>query len=224
MSIQKLDFAESFFPVSYICGESTYEVGNKSILLNLSEAPVLINGRPLDFFRSVTVAGITLKCVERCLLIGKFLDYPDIGELYDRIRDKWTLAYDATREERHKGVALWRSPKQQIGNVAVNMCLAGSVPLNVGLHREHWGGPPIKEVHTQIVGLGIMQQYRENDLNTLYREEYMAPGHSHIPMYSAEIEYPWHQYETITPSVFMATEMLEGTQPAGDLRLCGKAD
>jgi len=208
MSIEKLGFAEPFFSAEYVCGEPEYEADGRRILLNLSETPISINDRPLSFFRSVVVTGITLYHLERCLLIGKFLDYPYIDELCDRIRARWTLAYDATHEDRHRGVALWRSPKQQLGNVAVNMCLAGSVPLNIGLHREHWGGPPIKEVHTQIVGMGIMQQYRENDLNTLYREEYMAPGHSHTPMYDADIEYPWHQYETVSKSVFLATEML----------------
>jgi hypothetical protein len=123
------------------------------------------------------------------------------------MKDTWVLAYDVTHEERHKGVALWRSPKIKLGHIAVNMCLAGSVPLNVGLHREHWGGPPIKEVHVQIVGLGRMQQYYENDLKTLYREDPMAPGVAHPPMYDEKTEYPWHQYETTTPGIFMATEM-----------------
>jgi hypothetical protein len=110
-------------------------------------------------------------------------------------------------------VALWRSPKIKLGHIAVNMCLAGSVPLNVGLHREHWGGPPIKEVHVQIVGLGRMQQYYENDLKTLYREDPMAPGVAHPPMYDENIEYPWHQYETITPGIFMAVEMQPADEP-----------
>ncbi|MGK0318869.1 MAG: hypothetical protein ACI9JP_001048 [Granulosicoccus sp.] len=36
----------------------------------------------------------------------------------------------------------------------------------------------------------------------------MAPGATHKPMYNTEGEYPWHQYETITPSVFMAVELI----------------
>ena len=207
MSIERLDYAQPFFPVIYICEEAQYNVTGKCILFNLSQTPILINSRPLDFFRSVVVTNTAVKQLERCLVVEKVFEYPDTIELYKQVKTKWMLAYDATHEERHKGIALWRSPKIQIGNVAVNMCLAGSVPLNVGLHREHWGGPPIKEVHTQITGVGTMQQYYENDLNTLYREEYMAPGYSHIPMYDANVEYPWHQYETVTPSIFMATEM-----------------
>ena len=216
MSIDNLDFAEPFFPVKYIREEPGYTVTAKCILLNLSQAPVLIHGRALDFFRSAVVANTAIQQLMRCLIIENFLDYADTEALYVRVKKQWTLAYDATREERHKGVMLWRSPKVQIEDVAVNMCYAGSVPLNVGLHREHWGGPPIKEVHTQIVGFGIMQQYREMDLGTLYREEYMGPGCSHVPMYNENVEYPWHQYETVTPSIFMATEMQAQGALSGD--------
>jgi len=207
MSIENLDYAQPFFPVKYICDEAEYTVKEKCIVFNLSQTPVLINSRPLDFYRSVVVTNTVIKQLKRCLIIEKFLDYPDTAKLYEQVKKKWVLAYDATHEERHKGIALWRSPKVQIGNVAINMCLAGSVPLNVGLHREHWGGPPIKEVHVQITGMGTMQQYYEKDLKTLYREEFMAPGSSHIPMFDANVEYPWHQYETVTPSIFMATEV-----------------
>jgi len=49
---------------------------------------------------------------------------------------------------------------------------------------------------------------------TLYLEEPMAPGTTHRPMYDSEGNYPWHQFETITPSVFMAVEMLpDGATP-----------
>jgi len=42
----------------------------------------------------------------------------------------------------------------------------------------------------------------------------MAPGTTHRPMYDAAGKFPWHQFETITPSIFMAVEMLpEGAIP-----------
>ena len=42
----------------------------------------------------------------------------------------------------------------------------------------------------------------------------MAPGTTHRPMYDEQGNYPWHQFETITPSVFMAVEMLpDGAVP-----------
>jgi hypothetical protein len=63
-------------------------------------------------------------------------------------------------------------------------------------------------VHTQIVGFGKMQQCREKDTATLYLEEPLAPGATHKPMYDEAGNYPWHQYETITPGILMAVEML----------------
>lgn len=207
MSIVALDYAEPFFPVEYLLNEKEYAVREKCIVFNLSEEPILINSRPLGFFRSIVITNTKIQQIKRCLIIKKFMNYTDKAALFEKVKKTWTLAYDATHEERHKGVMLWRSPKIRIENVAVNMCYAGSVPLNVGLHKTHWGGPPIKEVHTQIVGIGTMQQYYKQDLATLYREELMAPGYSHIPMYDENIEYPWHQFETITPGIFMATEM-----------------
>ncbi len=90
------------------------------------------------------------------------------------------------------------------------------LPLNVGLHRDHafCPVPGFREVHTQIVGFGKMQQCRARDVDTLYLEEPMAPGTTHRPMYDDQGNYPWHQYETITPSIFMAVEMLpDGATP-----------
>jgi hypothetical protein len=207
MSIEALDYASPFFPVSYVQGEEEYAVREKSIVFNMSDEELFINGRPLGFFRSTVAVNTVVRHLARALIIEKFTAYPDDEALFDQVKKSWTLAYDATHEERHKGVALWRSPKTKLGNIAVNMCLAGSVPLNVGLHREHWGGPPIKEVHVQIVGVGRMQQYYENDLKTLYREDPMAPGAAHPPTYDENIQYPWHQLETTTKGIFMAVEL-----------------
>ncbi len=207
MSVTVLSYAAPFFAVDYIENEAEYRVGPKSIVLNLSEEPVLINERPVHFFQSVVSREVVLNHCRRCLVILNRTRHGDEEALFTAIKERWTLAYDATGEERHKGVMLWRTAKEKLDDVSANLCYAGSVPLNVGLHREHWGGPPIKEVHTQLVGYGTMQQYYEKDLSTLYREELMAPGCSHIPMYDDKIDYPWHQYETITRGIFQACEM-----------------
>ena len=208
MSIRALDFVEPFFSVKYLLNEKEYAVGKKSIVFNLSQRKDIgINNLPLGFFKSTVCTNVTITDLDRCLIIEDFEKYPDHQALFEEVKKKWILAYDATKEERHKGVQIWRSPKIKLGNVQINMCYAGSIPLNVGLHQTHWGGPPIKEVHTQIVGFGRMQQYFKQDLSTLYREELMAPGCTHLPMYDGNTLYPWHQYETITPGIFMATEM-----------------
>ena len=102
------------------------------------------------------------------------------------------------------GSAIIMSPKVWVENIGLTMYHSGTVPLNVGLHKDHpfCPEPGFREVHTQIVGVGKMQQCRERDINTLYWEETMAPGHTHRPMYDAEGNFPWHQFETITPRHF----------------------
>ena len=182
MMERALDFAEPFFSVSYLLEVERREVGPKSIVVNLSPQPLRILDQALAFFRSVVVTNTSLREVRRCLLVEDFERYGDAQSLFERIKKTWVLAYEATREQRHKGVALWRSPKDRLGNVEVNMCYADTVPLKVGLHRLHWGGQTFREVHTQIVGYGKMQQCREQDLQTLYLEEALAPGATHQPM------------------------------------------
>ena len=214
MSIETLDFAEPFFTVKYLLDEKEYTVGQKSIVVNLSERPIKIQDQQLGFFQSVVVTNITLCEIERGVLVERFSDFTDEKAFLDEVKKKWPLAYDIRKEERLKGVSHYMSPKAHLGNIDLSMYHAGSVPLKVGLHQSHphCGDKMLKEVHTQIVGFGKMQQCLEKDINTLYLEEPLAPGATHKPMYDEQGNYPWHQYETITPGVFMAIEML----PEGD--------
>ena len=124
--------------------------------------------------------------------------------------ETWPSAFDVRQEERLRGIGHYMSPKVWVGQFGFTFYHSSTVPLNVGLHRDHafCPVPGFREVHTQIMGFGKMQQCREKDVATLYLEEPMAPGTTHRPMYDAEGNYPWHQFETITPSIFMAVEML----------------
>ena len=108
------------------------------------------------------------------------------------------------------------SPKKWIGHYGFTVYHSSSVPLNVGMHKDHpfCPLPGFKEIHTQIIGFGKMQQFKAKNLKDLYIEEIMAPGVTHQPMFDKKGNYPWHQFETITPSVFLAIEMLpRGARP-----------
>ena len=56
------------------------------------------------------------------------------------------------------------------------------------------------EDRTRVVIMGAAGR-DFHDFNTLYREDPMAPGAAHPPMYDENIEYPWHQYETTTRAI-----------------------
>ena len=48
-----------------------------------------------------------------------------------------------------------------------------------------------------------MQKFEENNYNTLYQEEILAPGTTHEPFYDDAYNYPWHQYQSISNSVYI---------------------
>ena len=210
MSIEKLNIGDPFFTVNYLLNETAVPVTDPCILVNLSEQPITIQTQSLQFFQSVIVTNTTILNVEKGVLVERFSDYPDEAALFEEVKKTWPLAYDIRKEERLKGVSHYLSPKAILGNIRLSMYHSGSVPLNVGLHKDHvhCGDVLLKEVHTQIVGYGKMQQCLEKDINTLYLEEPMAPGTTHKPMFDENGNYPWHQYETITPAIFMAIEVL----------------
>lgn len=214
MSIETLDIAEPFFTLKCLQKEIEYEVGESSILVNLSEQHVKIQDQELGFFQSLIVTNTALRNIEQAVLVERFANYSDEKALFEEVKAIWPLAYDIRKEDRLKGVSHYLSPKASIGNTFFSMYHSESVPLNVGLHKDHvhHGDATVREVHTQVVGFGKMQQCLEKDISTLYLEESMAPGTTHKPMFDEQVNYPWHQYETITPSIFMAIEMVTPNQ------------
>lgn len=210
MNETRLQIAEPFFGIVHLDEVPDYEVQGSAIILNLAESPIRILEQSLGYLQSVVVTDVRLQGIKRAVLIERFDAYADQDELFNEVKKHWPLAYDIRKEERLKGVSHYMSPKTSVRNINFSLYHSGSVPLNVGLHKEHpfCDVPGFREVHTQIVGYGKMQQCREQDINTLYLEEPMAPGMTHKPMFDTQGNYPWHQYETVTPSIFMAIEIL----------------
>ena len=210
MTLHAINIGRPFFEITLIEGEDTFEVGGSAIVLNLSQSPLKLEAQQLTSLQSGIVRSATLHEVNWAVVIEGFEDYEDEAAFCAEVRRTWPSAFDMRGEERLRGVEHYMSPKVRIGEVALSLYHSASVPLNVGLHRDHpfCPVPGFREVHTQLVGFGKMQQCRERDLSTLYLEEYLAPGTTHRPMYDAAGNYPWHQFETITPSIFMAVELL----------------
>ena len=214
MSIEKLDFAEPFFPVRLIEGEREITVEGKCIVLNLAEKPIRVQEQQLAHLQSAVFANVTLRDVDKAVLVERFADYADDDALFEQVKATWPSAFEVRGEERLRGVSHYMSPKIWIGNLGLTMYHSGSVPLNVGLHKEHpfCAVPGFREVHTQIVGFGKMQQCLEQGRRHRLSGRADGAGYRRIvPMYDEDGNYPWHQFETITPSIFMAVELL----PAG---------
>ena len=210
MTVTPIDIGRPFFDITLIEGEETFEVSGSAIVLNLSISPLKLEQQQLGSLQSAIVRRAELRDVQWAVTVEGFEDYADETGFCATVRETWPSAFEIRKEERLRGVEHYMSPKVRIGEVALSLYHSASVPLKVGLHREHpfCPVPGFREVHTQLVGVGKMQQCRERDLSTLYLEEYLAPGTTHRPMYDADGNYPWHQFETITPSIFMAVELL----------------
>ncbi len=216
MSIETLTIGDPFFTVRILENENSYPIGDNTIALNLSARPIRIREQALGELQSLILKNTEMRNVAHAVVIEGIANHPDDAALMASIRENWPTAFEVRGEERLRGIEHYMSPKVWVGQFGFTLYHSASVPLNVGLHREHafCPVPGFREVHTQIVGFGKMQQCRERDVETLYLEEPMAPGSTHRPMYDADGNYPWHQFETITPSVFMAVEMLpDGAQP-----------
>lgn len=216
MSVLSLSIGDPFYQIRVVTDEASAMVEGRTILLNLAENPIRIREQSLAQFQSVIVRDVRVERLTHAVLIEGLDDHPDEADLMERVRATWPSAFEVRGEERLRGVGHYMSPKVWVGQFGFTLYHSATIPLKVGLHKEHdfCPVPGFREVHTQIAGFGKMQQCREKDVETLYLEEPMAPGTTHRPMYDAEGKYPWHQFETITPSIFMAVEMLpDGATP-----------
>ena len=76
-----------------------------------------------------------------------------------------------------------------------------------GIHTGH----QFLEVHTQILGTGHMQKFRENNSDTLYEDVVMPPGFTHDPFFTVandrSFKYPWHRYYADTDCIWLAVEL-----------------
>ena len=198
MSLRKLQFSEPFYSINFIDNETQYKIDNTGIVINLSERGILVKDKTLNYLRSTIVRNVTLKNIQRALVIEDYEKSEDHSKLFSEIQKQWPLMYEMTGLERYKGVPVRRSPNEKIGNIELYLFYVGAM-TNVGLHKQH----SYMEVHTQLLGYGKMQKFEENNYETLYQEEILAPGNTHEAFYNEENVYPWHQYQSISDAIYL---------------------
>ncbi len=128
-----------------------------------------------------------------------------------------------------RGTPLYISSQDDIGDVQLDpvaaFTRAASVspsPRRYRLKLNLWYTPEetdctihtghqFLEVHTQILGTGHMQKFRENNQETLYEDVMMPPGFTHDPFFTVgedrSFRYPWHRYYADTDCIWMAVEL-----------------
>ena len=116
----------------------------------------------------------------------------DLGEVHlDPYADFTRKSSAAASPRRYRlKLNLWYTPEE----------------TNCGIHTGH----EFLEVHTQVLGTGHMQKFRENNADTLYEDVPMLPGYTHDPFFTlasdGSFSYPWHRYYADTDCIWMAIE------------------
>lgn len=128
-----------------------------------------------------------------------------------------------------RGTPLYISSQDDIGDVELDplIAFAGQTsvspsPRRYRLKLNLWYTPEetdctihtghkFLEVHTQVLGTGHMQKFREQTADTLYEDVLMPPGFTHDPFFTVandrSFSYPWHRYYADTDCIWMAVEL-----------------
>jgi hypothetical protein len=128
-----------------------------------------------------------------------------------------------------RGTPLYISPQDDIGEIELDpMAAFGHMTLTSPSKRRYrlklnlWYTPEetdcgihtghqFLEVHTQVLGTGHMQKFREKNADTLYEDVLMPVGFTHDPFFSVAgdrtFSYPWHRYYADTDCIWMAIEL-----------------
>jgi hypothetical protein len=128
-----------------------------------------------------------------------------------------------------RGTPLYISPQDDIGDIELDpMAAFGFMNLSSPSKRRYrlklnlWYTPEetdcgihtghqFLEVHTQILGTGHMQKFREKNADTLYEDVLMPVGFTHDPFFTVAddrtFSYPWHRYYADTDCIWMAIEL-----------------
>jgi hypothetical protein len=137
--------------------------------------------------------------------------------------------YGHRNPEFPRGVPLYISSQDDIGDVEfdplvtfASQTLVSPSPRRYRLKLNLWYTPEetdcgihtghkFLEVHTQLLGTGHMQKFRENNAATLYEDVFMPPGFTHEPFFMLQNDrnftYPWHRYYADTDCIWMAIEL-----------------
>jgi len=199
-----LNFSEPFVTAEQISYTHNYQVDQKSIIINIDLDPIEIEELELPALKSVICANTMIEKVTNMIVITVANEeYLGMNPLIDReiIKNSWSHIYDLFNKSHLQHTPLWRSEKERIGRLELNLWYAPA-GTHCGLHNMH----DFQEVHTQIFGIGRMQKFRENNIDTLYQEVYMSPGYTHEPLYNIRGKYPWHQYYADTDCIWLAIE------------------
>lgn len=196
-------FSKPYLHVELIKNVQDYQIDKRAIIINAGECDAIINKEKLLPKKSSIYANTTIQNAELIILVSQNNE-STIEKTFpysDEIINDWQHVYEIFPLESLKKTNLWRSQKQKIDSMEINLWFA-KAGTHCGIHNEH----DFKELHTQIWGLGNMQKFQQRNYETLYQDVYMSPGQTHDPFYDQNGLYPWHQYYAHTDCIWLALE------------------
>ncbi|MBN2241035.1 MAG: hypothetical protein JW712_14795 [Dehalococcoidales bacterium] len=202
MNAQKiLNFSEKFLKVIYNSDVKNLYINQKTIVLNAGDTEITIEDKPLYPWNSSIFSSVIIPVAPKiiCITLDSEFFSDNIYPNARLITQSWSQIDDSTSHE--KTVELWRSKKDKIGNIELNLWYARA-GTDCGIHNVH----DFREIHTQVFGIGRMQKFHDNKFDSLYQDVYMSPGYTHSPFFDEEGNYPWHQYLADTDCIWLAIE------------------
>lgn len=198
-----------------------------AIVVNLSTTPahyaVGSNAGVIPPWKSTVLRDCTLNAAERVALLH-VRQRTNLGG----VALSWDW-YGRRAPQFPHGTPLYISPQDDVGDVELDPLAwsatatpTASVPHRYRLKLNLWYTPEetdcgihtghqFLEVHTQLLGTGHMQKFRENKADTLYEDVLMPPGFTHQPFFTVgqngSFYYPWHRYYADTDCIWMASEL-----------------
>ena len=150
-----------------------------------------------------TITGYTtIPYIDKAVIVENYEELAEDPDVFEKFSRAWPQMYTLRPEERFKGLPFYHAEGEFVhdGMIYIDTnCIAK--PHNLGLHQTH--PRDIDEYHCQILGYGAMQKFHKKDFGTKFQELSMAPGVVHDVIFDENGEYPWHQYQSKTPGVFM---------------------
>ncbi len=206
-TLQKtLNFSESFIKAEYVENVTNFPIDGKTIVINANDTGIVIEGKTLGPWKSSIYSSLIIPRACRLICITLDIDFysPNSYPHAEILMKKWSHIYEIFSLPHLKQTRLWRSDVEHIDNIGFNLWYAAPC-TNCGIHIEH----SFRELHTQIYGIGRMQKFRSNNLNSIYQDVFMAPGYTHEPFYNEDSIYPWHQYWADSDCIWLATEFYD---------------
>lgn len=223
--VENIVFSGAFITAQVVHHAENYAITNRTILVNPTMAPVIIAADPNKYIPpkcSIILENVSVIQAEMLILL-EVKERRNIGNII--FEQEWHLLEDISPK-----IQLWKSPQDAVGTLRFDPRSCTGETASEGEKEEYtvkvnlWFSPEktdclihnnhdFIEIHTQAVGLGRMQKFKQDDYSTLYWDELMAEGYTTPVPYckcssdnTSQFEYPWHQYYADSDCIWMAIE------------------